>query len=548
MIELRPYQKAAVDTLWQYWRENPRGIPLIAAPTGSGKSLIISEICRRVINARPQYRIIVLAHRKELINQNARKIYELTDFSVGIYSAGLGQKNIRNITCANIQSIFKKKIEAHLVLMDECHLFSGRDTSMYGKFINNCLDLNPELKVVGLSATPFRLDQGSLVGNGSFFSDLVYDIDIRSLINDGYLCSIISKPSDSKVDLTGVARSGYDYNTLDLESRFTPLVKQHCEEMISGGQGRDHWLIFSSTVNHASDISACMNALGVPSTYISGEMVPMVRDQRLRDFTSGKLRCLVNCDILTTGFDYPAIDYMGICRATKSTALYVQMVGRGMRIAEGKINCLVRDFGGNISRHGPVDCVTVSRQSKGGSLQIGQAPSKICPICGTIVSIRSMTCLYCGSPFPISSMIEHKASEAPILSELEDLEVKDFAWVKHEKTGKPPMLRLKMKFGLYETINLFFCFEHGGYATTKARKLWQDVFDGDRFEQDHPEATSYPMPKTTAEALSLVPYLKSPSRVKAIKKGKYYEVISLDYSKPEPSASDVLFEEYGLNI
>lgn len=545
MKALRLYQKEAVSATWKYWRENSTGVPLLVCPTGAGKSLIISEICRKVLDARSHYRIIIVSHRKEIIGQNAQEIWELTGRPVGIFSAGLGQRTVRNITCANIQSIYKRTFEANLVIVDECHLLSGKENSMYGKFIEKIQRDNPRVKFLGLTATPFRVDQGALVGDNSFFTDIVYDIDVRRLIDENFLTPVTSRPSKAKIDLSGIRTSGYEYNQEDLEAKFSPMVAEHVLEMRPHIELRKHTLLFCSGVSHAISVSDALNHVGISADYVTGDMLPMERDRKLNDFKSGRIKCLVNCEILTTGFNFPALDCIVFLRATKSTSLYIQIVGRGMRTSPGKHNCLVLDFGRNIERHGPIDCIQIKRKAKNGKIQVGIAPIKECPSCGVITSIRTLTCVECGFEFPISSTQEPKPSEAPILSEIEDVVVEGVHYKKHEKPGKPPSFRVIYKLGDVGQANQFICFEHGGFATRKAQEWWRQAFDRENYVAANPEADSYPTPRTTDQAIELSNYLKKPTGLRIAKK-KYNEVLSVTWKVKEFEPYDPEENPYNL--
>ena len=367
MLELRSYQRDAIRSLYQAWKEDDNCVPLLVCPTGSGKSLIIAELVRALSEQRPTYTALIVSHRKEIIEQNAQAISELSGVQVGVYSAGLGRKEMRKITCANIQSIFRRELaEIKLLIIDECHLISGRDDSMYEKLINQLRSRNPKLKIVGLTATPYRLDRGSLIAEDSLFTDICYDISLIELIKDGYLTPLISKQSKIETDLTQVRLSGYDFNQGDLQLAYDvdPIIQAQVTEIIEQGQSRNHWLVFSSGVLHAQHLAEAFQHAGIVADYVTGEMLDMVRDLKLSRFKNGEIQCLVNCDILTTGFNFPAVDLIALIRATKSVGLYVQILGRGMRPAPNKKNCLVLDYGGNIKRHGPIDCIRVKSKTK----------------------------------------------------------------------------------------------------------------------------------------------------------------------------------------
>ena len=523
-MELRPYQQAAINALMDCWRARPHAVPLIVAPTGSGKSLILSEICRLALSVKPQYRIFVVTHRKELIEQNSKELYGLLQIPIGIYSAGLGQKTIRSVTCAGVQSLFKKKVYADLVIVDEAHLIGPNDDSMYQKLISNFQNENSRVKFCGLTATAFRMDQGLLVGK--FFTEICFDIPVRNLIEDGFLCNLISKPRGN-LDFSNVERSGFDYKQTALEEKMSPLVPEHCREILALATGRKSILIFCSGVKHARDVAEYMQGLGESAQYVHGEMLAMQRDLIINGFKNGQTRILTNCDILTTGFNFPSLESITMLRATRSTGLYVQIVGRGMRTAEGKKDCLVLDFGGNISRHGPIDCIEIKSKKGNDKVEIARAPTKECPECGAVVSIRVLECS-CGYLFSHASTVEPKATSAPILSQAEILDVDSVAKKVHNKEGKPPSLKIEYRCGL-RTIYDFLCFEHGGYATQMAYRKWKLFADT--------------IPRSTLDAYQTP--IRKPKQIEVIKDGKYYRVIKwLGVKESEPD----YYEELGINI
>lgn len=521
---LRPYQESAIKALWSLWREKPFSVPLIVAPTGSGKTKILAETCRLVLEKKPEFRIFVVTHRKELIEQNAIELYEQLQIPIGIYSAGLGQKKIRKVTCAGVQSIYKKKeIVADLVIVDEAHLISSNDDSMYQKLIVTLRAANNTVRFCGLTATAYRMDQGSLLGG--FFTDIAYDIDVGRLVDEGYLCKLISKPKGD-IDFTNVERSGFDYKQSALEEVMSPHVFEHCQEILRQTKDRKSILIFCSGVKHAKDVSEHMKALGEKAEYVHGEMIPMERDQIIRRFKSGETKILANCDILTTGFNYPSLECIVLLRATRSTGLYVQIVGRGMRTSLGKENCLVLDFGGNIQRHGPIDCVKVKIE-KDKKAKIKKAPTKTCPACGAVWSIRVTECV-CGHQFSRESCIEPKATTLPVMNEPEILDVDSVVKKIHRKEGSPPILRIDLVCGI-RTISEYLCLEHHGYAQLMARQKWR-MYGGE--------------PSLTCEE-ALMQDLKIPTQIQVIKQGKWYRVQKiLGFRDPAPD----YFEELGVNI
>lgn len=519
-MELRPYQSEAISALLKFWREKSTGTPLIVCPTGAGKTILVADICRKVLAKRPAYRILIVSHRAEIIKQNALAVEKYLGVRVGVFSAGLGIKRLAQVTCANIQSIFKKDLpETQLLLIDEAHLFSGRDDSMYGKLLGRLREKNRHIKVVGLTATPYRLDQGSLLG--TLFTEICFDIGITRLIDEGFLSPLISAPSSSKLDFSDLKRSGYDYKTSDVEAKMLTKVQEQAREIASRIADRKHVLVFCAGVVQAQKTAEALREVGIESEAITGDMMPMQREQILRRFASGQIKALCNCEVLTTGYNFPAIDAVVLLRATLSCGLYCQMVGRGSRVVEGKSNCLVLDFGGNIKRHGPIDCIEVGAKKKGSKAEIKVAPTKECKSCGCIVAIRVLICPSCGQEFSVeSTRLEIKPSEEQIISAPQRLEIMAFQFNIGRKGTNPTYFKLVLiatKNGKMYPVDIqeFFCFEHGGFATQKAQSKWI-LYGG-----------MVPAPMSSLEAMMRKEELVIPSAVEIRKSGKYNQITKI---------------------
>jgi DNA repair protein RadD len=534
MLTARPYQIESVQALFEVWMQNqrdkvPSERPLVVAPTGAGKSYIIAMIVKRVLAKKPDARILILSHNKEIVDQDATEVSKILDKPIGIYSAGLGIKRFLNVTCANIQSIYKKKDLAEsldLILIDECHRLGRENDSMYRKF----LDSASKARICGLTATPMRMDQGSLIGRDKFFNCLAYDISISELVEQKFLCPLISKAPD-EVDMSGVRKSGSDFSISESEERFCPKILSHCQSIISSASDRKHWLIFATSIKHAKDVSETLQALGIKADYISGEMLNYERDLKVAAFKRGEIQALVNCDILTTGFNFPALDLIVLLRATKSTSLYMQICGRGMRTIEGKENCLVLDYGGNIKRHGAIDDIKIKQNKETKEMEIALAPIKTCPECSCICGTRTLICRVCGYLFPMSAKLEAAPSQSPIMK-MQALNVSKeqvFLILSQEYSLKPasdkPAMVTYKGFGVdvsnsqvKEYIMQFFCFDHQGYAASKAREAWK-IFGG-----------LSPAPKSTSEAMERISELKKVEKLKAKKDGKFWRITKIKFA------------------
>lgn len=559
-FSLRPYQKEAVDAVFNYL-ENTGGNPILSMATGTGKSVVISEICKRVLSYN-NTRILVISHVKEIIEQNHAKMpFEL---HAGIYSAGIGKSDAHNraIFCG-IQSVYKKAnlfSPVTAILIDECHLLSPNQETMYGKFISDLKESNENLKVIGLSATPYRTKDG-LLTDTTLFNDIVYDYDLAKATNDGYLCSLKSKGGAFNVDLSGVKITAGEYNHKQMAAAFDrdEITREAVKEIKGLGYNKKSWLIFCSSVEHCYHISEYLH--DIPHGIITGKTPKEEREQLIADHKSGKIKALLNWGVLTTGFDNPNVDLIVMLRATKSTSLYVQIMGRGTRpvyasnmpletpqqrrfaIEKGpKPYCLVLDYGGNIERFGPVDAINIKpRREKDGSIKrvVSIQPTKLCPSCKYDCHARAASCFHCGYLFPIEVKHQEKASDAPIMSAdipIEKFEVDDISFDKHiSKKTNIPLLKVTYHSGNIGKLFDWVCLEHQGFARTKARTWWLDRTQG------------RPPPETIDEALNRVDEIQIPKYINHRKAGKYDEIVGYSAETKNNRKFDRGAKDYSAN-
>jgi DNA repair protein RadD len=524
-LQLRDYQQAAIDGLYDYWAAKRGDNPLIVAPTGAGKSLIIAKLIEDAMSFAGT-RVMVLTHVKELLEQNARELLEnYPQAEFAFYSASIGQKRLdQPITFAGIQSVWEKAFDMipppDLVLIDEAHMLPKKTTTRYGKFIADLRTCNPSVKIVGLTATPYRLDSGYLhKGEGAIFDGICYDIPVAMLMERGYLSPVVSRGSAHKIDLSNVHMRGGEFIESELATAASDpaLVRATVAEIVELGttQNRKAWLIFASGVKHAEMLQAEFAAHGVASEVVTGADSNRDRSDKIEAFKAGRLRCLINVNVLTTGFNVPAVDLVALVRATASTGLYVQMVGRGTRLASGKENCLILDYGQNVERHGFIDAVKPKDKASSGE---GSAPVKECPQCQTLSHTAVRICAGCGYEFP-APQLNHapKSYGGAILSSqvpAEWVDVDDVAYAKWSKEGKPDSIRVTYICGL-QRISEWFCPDHGGYAAS-------------RYHARMAALTSSSM--NTKDALLECEAWVKPSRIKIKPNGKFFDIVQLDYS------------------
>ena len=373
MFELRPYQQAALTALEDYWRDGG-GNPLVVMATATGKSVVIAHLIRDISRRYPTLRVLVVTHVLELIRQDLEPLLALwPDAPVGINSAGIGQREWdAPIVFAGVQSVWRDAARLgarHLVLIDEAHLVPHDGDGMYRSLLSELRALAPAdgMRVAGFSATPFRLDSGRLdEGEGKIFDDVVFDYGIGQGIRDGWLSPLTSKAAKVEINVNNVGRRGGEFIIGELERAAddNAVIATACDDIVARGANRRSWLVFCCGVRHAHHVSDALRMRGVACRVVTGETPLTEREDSITTFKAGAVRCLVNVNVLTTGFDAPQIDLLAMLRPTLSTGLYVQMLGRGTRKADGKENCLVLDFAGNCRRHGPVDQVVGGRNGE----------------------------------------------------------------------------------------------------------------------------------------------------------------------------------------
>jgi DNA repair protein RadD len=484
-LELRPYQSEAVAAVYEHLRTRDDN-PCVVIPTGGGKTPVIATVCRDAVNLW-NGRVVILAHVKELLEQAADKLRVIApDVPLGIYSAGLKRKDLGYaVTVAGIQSIWKRACDlgpVDLVIVDEAHMVPAEDDGMYRQFIADAKAVNPHVRIIGLTATPFRMKSGPICEPGNILNHVCYEVGVRELIVQGYLSPLRTKAGLQRVDTSSLHVRAGEFVASEVEDLMDKdaLVEGACAEIVEHTRDRKAVLIFSSGVRHGQHIVEVLKAKhGVECGFVTGDTPAGVRSGILDRFRSGSLKYLCNVNVLTTGFDAPHIDCVALLRPTMSPGLYYQMVGRGFRLHPGKTDCLVLDFGGNVLRHGPVDAVRVKEPGAGE----GEAPAKECPECRALIAAGYQVCPECGHQFPEPNKQKHEATASTegILSgqtTRSEERVSETTYHVHHKRddpSAPPTMRVEYRLGFNRWQREWVCFEHPphGYARQKAEAWWR---------------------------------------------------------------------------
>lgn len=477
---LRPYQQRAITELYAYLRAED-GNPCIVMPTGSGKSHVIAQLCKEALQNWPQTRILMLTHQKELIEQNAEKLrIHWPNAPLGIYSASVGSRDTDAITFAGIQTVYKRAAELghqDLILIDEAHTMNHNSEGMYRKLMFHLWDINPAMRVIGFTATPFRLGHGMITDKPAIFDSLIEPVSIEQLVYNGYLCPLKSKATDAKISTDGVGTRGGEFITSELQKAVDIHTTSDAvvDEVVKRAGDRRSWLFFCTGVDHAAHVASILREHGVSSACLTGSTPKKERERILDDFRKGKIKAITNMGVLTTGFDYPGIDLIVFMRPTMSPGLYMQMAGRGMRALEGKTDCLILDFAGVIERHGPITAVRPPKKKGEGD---GVPPSKICPECDEIVAAQIRTCPACGYEFPFVAQEKAWQLRNDDIMGKEPTEMSVTSWEWREQTSRSGINMLVATYygGLSDTpIREYILIFHEGYAGLRAMQTLQDM-------------------------------------------------------------------------
>ncbi len=360
---LRPYQKESVEAVLAHFRKL-REPAVLVLPTGAGKSLVIAELASLA-----KGRVLVLTHVKELVEQNSEK-FKSYGLNPGIYSAGLNQKDKDSkVIFGSIQSVARAPAsffdDFSILIVDECHRVSFKEIespdedSQYAQVINKLKTSHPNICILGLTATPYRLDSGWIYEFNykgylnsrqmKFFKRCIYDLSMKHMIDKGYLTPPVQIDAPvASYDFSSLElKEGKSYKIAEIEAilkdqkRITPVIVKNILDLSKNRKGV---LIFTSTVRHAEEVLSYLPK--AKSDIVIGDTPSVERDKIINKFKNQELKYLVNVSVLTTGFDAPHVDVVAILRPTESVSLYQQIVGRGLRLSPGKKDCLVLDYTG----------------------------------------------------------------------------------------------------------------------------------------------------------------------------------------------------------
>lgn len=553
----RYYQDDAVNDCWAYLAEGKGRAPLLVEPTGSGKAFIISMLCQQANEFDPSVRIMIITDSRELVRQNYIEFMGLwPDAPAGIYSAGLNRRDIgARILFAGIQSIYKKGYSVQrcdILIVDECQMIPFGSDAMYQQLINDLSVINPNMVIIGTTATAFRGNGVPLHGQeGSIFDGIAHETTVGELIEEGYLAPPKTwRGHQGEISSEGIGSRAGEFITAQVEAAaMAPeTIAASVEQIIAAGQDRKAWKIFGVSTAHCMAIHEALTERGYEGDCVFGhtdtERGKGTRDRIISDFDSGKLRYLISNMTLTKGFNVKRIDLIVLLYLTKSVVKYIQTIGRGTRVmyapgwpletkeqrhaaiaAGPKQDCRVLDLGGNITRCGPFDDPYLKTSRGGGN---GDAPFKECPECDCATATATRVCPECGYDYPEPEQkISLVADQAPVLSSQtiapEWLQVAGVEYKKHSKAGSSDSLRVEYRVG-FNFHKEWVCLEHSGRARAKAESWWL-------------RRASAPVPLTVAEAIERSGEIAEPSHICVGRDGKYERITSYKFEQQKAEAA-----------
>ncbi len=503
MMTLRDYQREAVRSTLDALHRGCH--PVISLPTGSGKALVLAALCQTLPG-----RLLQATHVKELVQQNAAELLRFdSSQEVGVYSAGLEQRDItQRIIIGGVQSIYTRMDvlqqagQFQYILIDEAHRIAPRDAE--AKMYNAVFAACPQAQRIGLSATPYRVDDGAIYGeSGTYFDVLAHETGMRALVPE-WLVPLRGITTAHDIDTTGVRTRQGDFVTSDLSQIACEedLIEKTLDELCFLARKRLHWLLFCVDVLHVQMVTERLNRRGILAGMVTGETPSEERASTIAAFKRGDLRAVVNCNVLSTGFNYPDIDCVVTLRPTQSKSLFVQMLGRGSRQAEGKRDAAIIDFGGNLDRFIPLDAIhdyhkSPARQEKEAKKEAEAAQRR---------QLRHAE---------KASLLDPMAEDAPALTLPVEAVTYSLVPSKHPaQIGKTNLRVLyRLRHTLHKWVTGWVCVEYVGGARFHAARWF--------------ERRKVPMPSTASEALrrAKAGAYPMPEYVVVKQDGKYLRVI-----------------------
>lgn len=541
LFSVRPYQAEALDVISRDLEAETA--VLLQMATGAGKTVAVCRLINHYYLTTSR-KFLILAHKQELVGQFKKTFLEKTEVpetDIGVVCAGLRESVLtRRVTIGTVQTFvgkIDKYIGCSLLVIDEAHRISIGNDSQYDQVINGLRLKHPNMRILGITATPFRLGHGYIYGDDAIgpnlFPRLNHHVKYSTLRDQGYLMPLEGKVAingQMEADMEDVRTSG-DYVLDALEDVMVreihletavQAIAEHCKDF-------KRICVFCCTINHAETLAGL---LGDECTVVHSQLTDWERHANMQAWKTGKKRIITSVNILVEGFDYPPLDCLVMARPTLSSGLYLQAIGRVLRKSEGKDRAFMLDLTTNTKRFGTdLDRVkvTIPKQVQ-DKIRKEREFEKQCPNCEIWVHIARRECPDCGFVWP-----EPEIPIADSVPELSDVvfsdnspvehDVFDWLFFRHEKKDKPVSMRVEYhRQGQFGTriASEWICFEHEGYARKRAEDWWNEV---------KPSSIGDYMPETVEDAMSLTHVLIRPDRIVTVPDGKFTRITKRIYDE-----------------
>jgi len=532
MLTPRPYQAEAIEAVNAALRERDDN-PAIVLPTGAGKSLVMALLIHQWLQACPHFRVMVLAHRKELVEQNALELEGIdATLSVGVFAASLKRREtLKPVTFASIDSVAKRAEDfppQDVLLIDESHRIPVRGEGKYRKFIADMLARNPNMRIVGLTATAYRMGTGAICHRDHILNHVCYEANVGDLIRDGYLSNIRTVEGEhSALDLAGVKKTAGEFNLKDLATRVdkADVVAQAVKDMVQKVRNdkRKSTIVFCIDIEHCDHVAQELRRYGIQAGIVTGKTANVERERLVEDFKAGRIQYLLSVNVFFEGFNAKRTDCVAMLRPTQSKGLWVQAIGRGLRLHEDKQDCLVLDYGDNIMRHGPIDLDDsgdIKLATCGNCENVFSRAVKKCPSCGTEIPPVQRE-MFAAEAEREKKMHEAKAHAGMLLNKPRWMDVNGVTLRPHKKAGKPPSLFVEFHCGM-TLVKHWMTLDYGDYCDIKGRKWLSD--------------RSLPIYDSTADMLERCDGTQIMAVVKKLLvryEGKYLRIAAWDIETPD---------------
>ena len=547
-LVLRPYQLRTLDTAWEalQFKHNV----LLVAPCAAGKTILFSKIIQRLLRENAAFRALILTDREILVTQSRDKLAGVApelaaDIGVVCASVTTTKELDRRVTIASRQTLINSLNSfppVQLVIVDECHLMAlptedDYEPDQFSAIINKLREYNPNMRLIGCTASPYRLNSGYIFGGenrpGSlpYFDQIDAQITTAELLAGGYIAPLVGRAEaneDFASDLANVGTVAGEFNIGQLSSMMCKVT--HVQSCVDAwkkyASDRKKTLVFCCTIEHAEAVAAAFNEAGIKAAAIHSKLSPLDEQIRLAALEHGTMQVFTSVAKLTTGLDVVDLDAGILARPTKSTSLYQQCVGRFQRLAPGKGDALIIDLVGATTDFGTdLDNlrVAVPRWAEGA----GEPITKICPgentdgtVCGKSVHASLFYCPFCGYEFERPEVVEGELTDLKKVEfnkkpepETYDVAHVDYDIHESKKSGKF-LIKVTYACGLNLVFNEWICLKdfYEGYAVAKAEDWWAERTDED-------------FPASVEEFMFLSGCLAKPLQITVQREGKYNRVV-----------------------